>query len=117
MNTTEIQNAAAAVLSNMLDSIDSLKAAVEVAKIQPAPGYVFVWPEYWLGVYVTASKATCQAVSVNRATITHKADKRVFTNGKGEQAVLMDVREALDGALAHAIAVHADFAERAAKHA
>ena len=116
MNTTELKNAAAEVIATMLDNVEDLRSALDAAKIIREPGYVFVWPEYWLGVYVTASKTACQAVSVHRATITHKADHRVFTNGKGEQAKLMPLREALEGALAHAIAVHADFAERAAKH-
>jgi hypothetical protein len=117
MNATEIKNAAAAVISNMLDNVEELKSAIAVCDLHPNPGYVFVWPEYWLGVYVTGSKTACYAVGVQRATIVRKEDKRVFTNGKGEQAVLMPTREALEGALAHAIAVHADFTERASKHA
>ena len=102
MTKTELTAAAAAVLSTFADNVASLKAAIEVAKLQPAPGYVFVWPQYWLGVYVTASKTACQAVAMNRA------------NGHGEKAVLMPLREALDGALAHALAVQADMAERIA---
>jgi hypothetical protein len=110
MNTTDTKNAAAEILTSFANNITDLKAAIEIAKIQRAPGYVFVWPEYWLGVAASGTKS--QAVGIHRATITHKADKRVFTNGKGEQAVLMDVREALEGALAHALQVLADMNER-----
>jgi hypothetical protein len=117
MTKTELTAAAAQIISTMNDNVASLKAAIEVAKLQPAPGFVFVWPQYWLGVYVTASKAACQAVAMNRATVTHKGDRRVFTNGHGEKAVLMPLREALDGALAHALAVQADMAERISKTA
>jgi hypothetical protein len=115
MNATEIQTAAAEVISAMIANVNDLENALVIAKMQRAPGFVFVWPQYWLGAKVTYDQ--CRAVGVHQATITHKADKRVFTNGKGEKAVLMNVREALEGALAHAVKVHADFAERASKTA
>ena len=115
MTKTELTAAAAEVLATFANNVEALKTAIAVCDLQPNPGHVFVWPQYWLGVYVTASKTGCQAVAMNRATIVRKEDKRVFTNGHGEKAVLMPTREALEGALAHALKVQADMAERISK--
>jgi len=115
MNATEIKNAAADILSTMLSNVETLEKALAVAKTLHEPGYVFVWPTYWLAV--RTAKDGMNACSVDKAFITHKADHRIFTNGHGEQAVLMPLVRALEGALTHGIAVHADFAERLAKQA
>jgi hypothetical protein len=108
--TMSSKDAAAEVIATMLDNVERLKAAITICDQQLNPGFVFVWPEYWLAARVTEGR--CQACGVDQATITHRADRRVFTNGKGEQATLMPLRRALEGALEHAIKVHADIAER-----
>jgi hypothetical protein len=107
MTKTAEQLAAIAEVTETFNSnIEALKAAIEIAKMQPAPGFVFVWPKYWLGVLVDGERS--QAVRIDRATITHKADRRVFTNGAGVKAVLMPTLEALEGALAHSTATWAE---------
>lgn len=113
MNATEIKNAAADILATLANNVASTKRALEIAKIQPTPGFVFVWPEYWLGILVEGDKS--RAVGISHATIVRRTDKRAFTNGHGEQAILMNVIEALEGALAHGIAVQADMTARIAK--
>jgi hypothetical protein len=110
MSSKETAAAAAEVIATMLDNVERLKAAITICDLQLNPGYVFVWPEYWLGVCVKGDQS--RACGVDQATITHRADRRVFTNGKGEQASLMPLRRALEGALAHAVKVHADIAAR-----
>jgi hypothetical protein len=107
---TDTKALAADLLATMLNNVEQTKAAIKICDLQTNPGFVFVWPEYWLGVYVTNGKV--RAVAIDAATITHRNDRRVFTNGKDEAAVLMPLREALEGALAHVTKVYEDLAGR-----
>jgi hypothetical protein len=114
MTKTDTAALAAEMLATLANNVADTKAALEIAKMQPSPGFVFVWPEYWLGILVQKDGRS-QAVGVWRATVTHRADKRVFTNGHDKKAVLMPLVEALEGALTHGLAVQADMVERVSK--
>lgn len=100
---------AAELIATFANNVHDLEKALEIAKIQLSPGYVFVWPQYWLGVAFT-DNGLVRGTGVAGATITHGKDRRVITNGHGDKAILMPVREALEGALAHAVQIRDQFA-------
>jgi hypothetical protein len=69
--------------------------------------HVFVWPKHWLAVRLDLD-GRCQAVSVDKATLVTKFDKRVFYNGHRDRAELMSRRSALWAALHHTQTTFAD---------
>ena len=73
---------------------------------------VFVWPNHWLAVKL-GRQDECRAVGIVHATVVSARDKRVFTNGNRERAILMDREKALCGALVHAVEILENFKEHA----
>ena len=116
--TIKIDAAAAAteILTSLTLNVEELEKALQIAKQQINPGYVFVWPEYWLGVRLVAG-GKVNGCRLDQGFVTHRADRRVFTNGHGVQAVLMPLVRALEGALAHGIEVRTQLTDAISKQA
>jgi hypothetical protein len=104
------------LLSTLHNNVVETKDALRTAKLTRDPGFVWVWPQYWLAVKLLDNGQT-RGVGVAHATVTSSYDKRVFTNGKDEAAVLMPLIGALEGALKHGLEVQADMIERMGKQA
>jgi hypothetical protein len=73
-------------------------AELEAALKQGVKGYIYVWPQYWLGVQVSVDGKP-QACRVDHATVCRSNFRAHFTNGRGEAATLMDRQHAIRCAL------------------
>jgi hypothetical protein len=95
MHTPEQLAAIAEMKSTFEKRLERL--TLELTAMDDVGGYVFCWDRYALGSAIVNGKP--KVVGIEDAMIVNKNDRRVFTNGGRERAVLMTRKKALEAAL------------------